>query len=128
LIGARQACEHPPQFNELLDVEMHELPHWVRPLLHAKPQTPLVHVAVEFAGAEQALPQPPQFIGSVEVFVQPDGQAVLTGEGQIVAVADCVNDFEKDWLADCENDSVTDLVWEDENDRAADIVRDVEGE
>jgi hypothetical protein len=44
--------------------------HFEKPVLHAKPQLPLVHVGVPFGTAGHALLHEPQFAGSVLVATQ----------------------------------------------------------
>jgi len=60
----------PEQQSAVLAQQVVPLPHEENPVLQAKPQVPLAHVAWAFAGAGQACPHVPQFMGSELVSTQ----------------------------------------------------------
>ena len=61
--------QHAPLMQVVVLLGQQMLPHRVKPALHAKPQTPFVHVAVALAGAAHLTPQAPQLFTSVAVCV-----------------------------------------------------------
>jgi len=67
LAGAgTQVTPQPPQFGSWVGFTQ-VLPHLIRPELQVKPQVPPVQEACPPVGAEQTLPQAPQFCGSEPV-------------------------------------------------------------
>jgi hypothetical protein len=60
-----QVAPHAPQLFGSVCSLTHELPHFVKPELHAIPHTPPLQVALPFEGTVQLLVHDPQCVGSV---------------------------------------------------------------
>lgn len=55
LAGAAHTLPQAPQLVASVWVSTHALPHFVKPVLHSKPQVPPTHLLVELGRFEQAL-------------------------------------------------------------------------
>src|SRR6185503_1234016 len=74
---ASHTLSHWPQWASSFCRSMHSLPHFVKLVLHEKPQTELLQLATPLAGAGHTVGQMPQCCGSMAVFTHWPPQFVV---------------------------------------------------